>query len=98
MNQREDRTLLDEAVGERVFLQYWGARAPSDENLAMLAKDPDKILHSQPRVLSVYVLLEGYDQFGITIRTLSEDGLRSFVPWGALLYLYKVEDDPENAL
>lgn len=98
MDRGRDRTLLDESVGERVFLQYMGARAPSDEHLAILAEDPDKILHSQPRVLSVYVFLEAYDQFGITIRTLSEDGLRSFVPWGALLYLYKVEDGLEGAL
>ncbi len=81
MNQGQDRTLLDESVGERVFLQYMGATAPSDEHLAVLAEDPDKILHSQPRMLSVYVLLEGYDRFGITIRTSSEDGLWSFVPF-----------------
>jgi hypothetical protein len=98
MDQGHARTLLDESVGQRVFLQYMGARAPSDEHLAVLAKDPDKILHSQPRVLSVYVLLESYDQYGITIQTLSEDRLRSFVPWGALLYLYKVEDGPEDAV
>ena len=74
-----------------------GAKAPSDEHMADLLKDPDQVVYSQPQVLSLFVLLEAYDQFGVTVRSLSEDRLRSFVPWGAILYLYRVDDDPEAA-
>jgi hypothetical protein len=98
MDQGQDRTLLDESLGEMVFFQYMGAKAPSDENIADIIKDPGKVVYSQPRVLSLFVLLEAYDQFGVTVRSLSEDRSRSFVPWGAVLYLYRVDDDPEDAL
>ncbi len=97
MDQGQDRTLLDESLGETVFFQYMGAKAPSDEHIADLLKDPDQVVYSQPQVLSLFVLLEAYDQFGVTVRSLSEDRLRSFVPWGAVLYLYRVGDDPDAA-
>lgn len=98
MDQEQDRTLLNESLGKTVFFQYMGAKAPSDEQMAALIKDPDNVVYSQPRVLSLFVLLEAYDQYGITVRSLSEDRPRSFVPWGAVLYLYRVDDDPEHAL
>jgi hypothetical protein len=97
MDQRPDRTLLDESLGETVFFQYLGARPPSDEHMADLIDDPDQVVYSQPQVLSLFVLLESYDQFGVTVQSLSEDRLRSFVPWGAILYLYRVDDGSEDA-
>lgn len=97
MNQGQDRTLLDESLGATVFFQYLGARPPSDEHMADLLNDPDQVVFSQPRVLSLLVHLESYDQFGVTVQSLSEDRLRSFVPWGAILYLYKVDDGPQDA-
>jgi hypothetical protein len=97
MDQRPDRTLLDESLGETVFFQYLGARPPSDEHMADLINDPDQVVYSQPQVLSLFVLLESYDQFGVTVQSLSEDRLRSFVPWGAILYLYRVDDGSEDA-
>ena len=97
MDHAQDRTLLNESLGETVFFQYMGAKAPSDEHIADLLKDPDQVVYSQPRVLSLFVRLESYDQYGVTVRSLSEDRSRSFVPWGAVLYLYRVDDDPEDA-
>jgi hypothetical protein len=94
MAQGQDRTLLDESLGETVFFQYLGARPPSDEHMADLLNDPDQVVYSQPHVLSLFVHLESYDQFGVTVRSLSEDRLRSFVPWAAVLYLYRVDDGP----
>lgn len=96
MDQGPDRTLLDESLGETVFFQYLGARPPSDEHMADLLSDPDQVVYSQPQVLSLFVVLESYDQFGVTVQSLSEDRLRSFVPWGAILYLYKVDDSPQD--
>jgi len=93
MDQGQDRTLLDESLGETVFFQYMGARAPSDEHIADLVQDPDQVVYSQPRVLSLFVLLEAYDQYGVTVRSLSEDRSRSFIPWGAVLYVYRVDDE-----
>ena len=95
MDQGQDRTLLNESLGETVFFQYLGARPPSDEHMADLLNDPDQVVYSQPQVLSLFVVLESYDQFGVTVRSLSEDRLRSFVPWGAILYLYRVDDEPD---
>jgi hypothetical protein len=94
MDHEHDRTQLDESLGETLFFQYMGAKAPSDEHMTDLLSDPDNVVYSQPRVLSLFVLLEAYDQFGVTVRSLSEDRQRSFVPWGAVLYLYRVVDDP----
>ena len=96
MDHGQDPTLLDESLGKPVFFQYMGASA-SDEHMADLLRDSDEVVYSQPQVLSLFVLLEAYDQFGVTVRSLSEDRLRSFVPWGAILYLYRVDDDPDAA-
>jgi hypothetical protein len=96
MAQRQNRTLLDESLGERVFFQYMGAKPPNDKQIADLVEDPDKVVYGRPQVLNLFVLLEAYDQYGVTVRSLSEDRSRSFVPWGAVLYMYKVEDDATN--
>jgi hypothetical protein len=93
MDQRQDRTLLEESLGERVFFQYMGSKAPSDAQIADLLKEPDQVVYGRPQVLNLFVLLESYNQYGVTVRSLSEDRSRSFVPWGAVLYMYKVDDD-----
>ena len=98
MDQGQDRTLLDESLGQKVFFQYLGAQPPNDEQLADLVRDPDKVVYGRPQVLNLFVLLEAYDQYGVTVRSLSEDHSRSFVPWGAVLYMYKVDEDPEDVL
>lgn len=98
MDQGQDQTLLNESLGRKVFFQYMGAKAPSDEHMADLVKDPDKVVYGRPQVLSLFVLLEAYDQYGVTVRSLSEDRSRSFVPWGAVLYMYRVDDDQEDTL
>lgn len=98
MHQGHDRTLLDESLGQKVFFQYMGAKPPSDAQIADLLKDPDQVVYARPQVLNLFVLLEAYDQYGVTVRSLTEDQSRSFVPWGAVLFMYKVDDDPEDAL
>jgi hypothetical protein len=92
MNQIQDRTLLDESLGERVFFQYLGAQPPNDKQIADLVENPDKVVYGKLQVLNLFVVLESYDQYGVTVRFLSEEQSRSFVPWGALLYMYKVDD------
>ena len=52
MDQGQDRTLLDESLGETVFFQYMGAKAPSDEHIADLLKNPDQVVYSQPQELT----------------------------------------------
>jgi hypothetical protein len=92
MDQGHDRTLLEESLGERVFFQYMGAKPPNDKQIANLLEDPDNVVYGRPQVLNLFVVLESYDQYGVTVRSLSEDQSRSFVPWGAVLYMYKVDD------
>ena len=95
MDHGQDPTLLDESLGKPVFFQYMGVSA-SDEHMADLLRDSDEVVYSQPQVLSLFVLLEAYDQFGITVRSLSEDRLRS-LRHRAVLYLYRVDDELDAA-
>lgn len=95
MDHGQDPTLLDESLGKPVFFQYMGASA-SDEHMADLLRDSDEVVYSQPQVLSLFVLLEAYDQVGITVRSLSEDRLRSLCH-RAVLYLYRVDDELDAA-
>jgi hypothetical protein len=81
--------------GNRSSSSIW-ARAPSDEHMADLLRDSDEVVYSQPQVLSLFVLLEAYDQVGITVRSLSEDRLRSLCH-RAVLYLYRVDDELDAA-
>jgi hypothetical protein len=98
MNHEQDQTLLNEALGRKVFFQYMGARPPNDEQITNLVEDPDQVVYGRPQVLSLFVLLESYNQYGVTVQSLSEDRSRSFVPWGAVLFMYKVDDNPEDDL
>ena len=93
MDQEQNRTLLDESLGQKVFFQYLGSKAPNDAQIADLLRDPDQVVYGRPQVLNLFVILESYDQYGVTVQSLSEYQARSFVPWGAVLYMYKVEDD-----
>jgi hypothetical protein len=47
MNQIQDRTLLDESLGERVFFQYLGAKPPNDKQIADLVENPDKVVYGK---------------------------------------------------
>jgi len=92
MNQGQDRTLLDGWLGETVLVQYTGADAPSDEQVEELAEDPDTMLTSPPRTITRFVVLEGYDWFGIVVRSRSEEDVPFLLPWGAVLYMQAIEE------
>jgi hypothetical protein len=85
MDQGQDRTLLDGWLGETVVVQYTGADAPSGEQLEELTEDPGTMLTSPPRTVTRYLILEGYDWFGITVRSRSEEDVPFLLPWGAVL-------------
>ena len=95
MDQGHDRTLLDAWLGETVLVQYTGADAPSEEQLEKLTEDPDTMLASPPRTVTRFVVLEGYDWFGIVVRSRSEDDVPFLLPWGAVLYMQAIEEAEE---
>ena len=92
MDRGQDQTLLNRCLGQQIFIQLMGAPAPTDEHMRQLAEDPGKMVTAQPRVLSALVILESYDQFGIEVRSLTEDGGRFFLPWGAVLYVLQPDE------
>ena len=95
MDQGQDRTLLDAWLGKTVFVQYTGADAPSEEQLEELTEDPDTMLASPPRTVTRFVVLEGYDWFGIVVRSRSEEDAPFLLPWGAVLYMQAIEEAEE---
>ena len=95
MDQAQDRTLLDAWLGKTVFVQYTGADAPSDEQLEELTEDPDTMLASPPRTVTRFLILEGYDWFGIVVRSRSEEDVPFLLPWGAVLYMQAIEEAEE---
>src|SRR5918993_437681 len=95
MDQGQDRTLLDGWLGETVVVQYTGADAPSGEQLEELTEDPGTMLTSPPRTVTRYLILEGYDWFGITVRSRSEEDVPFLPPWGAFLYMQAIEEAEE---
>jgi hypothetical protein len=95
MDQGQDRTLLDGWLGETVIVQYTGADAPSGEQLEELTEDPGTMLTSPPRTVTRYLILEGYDWFGITVRSRSEEDVPFLLPWGAVLYMQAIEEAEE---
>ena len=92
MDRGQDQTLLNHCLGQEVFVQIMGAPAPDDEQMRQLTEDPGKMVTAKPRVLSALVILEGYDQFGIQVRSQAEGGGRFFLPWGAVLYVLQPDD------
>ena len=95
MDQGQDRTLLDAWLGKTVFVQYTGADAPSDEQLEEITEDSDTMLASPPRTVTRFVVLEGYDWFGIVVRSRSEEDAPFLLPWGAVLYMQAIEEAEE---
>ena len=95
MNQGHDRTLLDGWLGETVVVQYTGADAPSGEQLEELTEDPGTMLTSPPRTVTRFLILEGYDWFGIMVRSRSEEDVPFLLPWGAVLYMQAIEEAEE---
>ncbi len=95
MDQGHDRTLLDGWLGETVVVQYTGADAPSGEQLEELTEDPGTMLTSPPRTVTRFLILEGYDWFGIMVRSRSEEDVPFLLPWGAVLYMQAIEEAEE---
>jgi hypothetical protein len=95
MDQEHDRTLLDGWLGETVVVQYTGADAPSGEQLEELTEDPGTMLTSPPRTVTRFLILEGYDWFGITVRSRAEEDVPFLLPWGAVLYMQAIEEAEE---
>ncbi len=92
MDKGQDQTLLDESLGRKVFVQYTGAKPPSNEQIAALEEDPGNVVYGRLQALNLFVILEAYDRYGVTVRSFDGYQSRSFVPWGAVLYMYKVDD------
>jgi hypothetical protein len=90
---------LDKWVGRRVLVKQLAAPELEEELAEKIREDPRTVrtepLKSQTGVLE----LESYDRLGVTLLTLDEDRLRTFVPWSALIEISATggEDEPENA-
>ena len=95
MDQGQDRTVLDGWLGETLVVQYTGADAPSGEQLEELTEDPGTMLTSPPRTVTRFLILEGYDWFGIMVRSRSEEDVPFLLPWGAVLYMQPIEEAEE---
>jgi hypothetical protein len=95
MDRGQDWPLVDEWLGQVVFIKYMGTKPLSDDELESLGDDPDSVFHGSPRAMVDYVFLERYDQFGIGVRDRGEESLQYFLPWGAVLNIVPVEDAEE---
>ncbi len=90
---------LDKWVGRRVLVKQLAAPELEEGLAQKIREDPRTVrteaLKSQTGVLE----LESYDRLGVTLLTLDEDRLRTFVPWSALIEISATggEDEPENA-
>ena len=98
MDRGRDWSLVDEWLGQVVYIQYMGAKPLNKGEIANLADDPEGLLHGPPQAIVDYVFLERYDQFGIEVRDRGEEGVRHFLPWGAVLNIQPLEEaGPERA-
>jgi hypothetical protein len=78
---------LDEWVGRLVLLEY--VMGPTeeldrdDEEFEQLFREPGAGVKHLMQARAAVVMLEGYDQIGLTVSTLG--GRTRFVPWGAVI-------------
>ncbi len=80
---RSGSNAAERIAGPESFFQYIGAKPPSDEQIAALEQDPgNNAIYGRLQALNLFVILEAYDRYGVTVRSLDGDQSRSFVPWG----------------
>ena len=86
----QDRPLIDQWMGRKVYLQYMGTANAQEKVMEELGNSPGSMSSFSPlQVVSGYLWFERYDQFGIEFRDHpdpnAEDAYRFFVSWGAVL-------------
>jgi len=88
MSEEYTNELLDGLVGREVIVTRLVGPALDQEFADAVKEDP--MIYSE-RVLQAQVgLLEmvSYDNLGIVLRTISDDPIETFVPWGAVIQIY----------
>jgi hypothetical protein len=100
MDGGQDRALLNQWVGQKVYLQYMGTENPEVKVIEELADNPGAMSStSLPQVRTTYLWLERYDRFGIEVRDHpdpeAEDAYRFFVSWGAVLTILGPQEREE---
>jgi hypothetical protein len=83
--------LLDGWVGHVVTVQHLVGLQPTEKQARWMREDPATLIDRPLFSRTGFYRLEGYDQFGVTLRVIGvqeEDPPQYFVAWGAVLMIF----------
>ena len=64
-----------------------GAKPPNDKQIANLLEDPDNVVYGRPQVLNLFVILESYDQYSVTVRSFLKTDRDPLCRGGSLVHV-----------